>query len=108
MSNSFKRVLATLDNGQSIYVYNADATAEFTSAVVLSSQPELRTDREGTEIYKFNHSASGWFASIKPTDTDRMANVLQLANEDIVIKITPIKSYSVNDIKSAKPFVGGN
>jgi hypothetical protein len=106
--SAFKRVLATLDNGQAIYLYNADMNAELTAPVVLSSQPIIRTSQDGSEVYKFNHNATGWFGSIKPDDTDRMDNVMQLGDGDILIKVSPIKSYDIKDLAKATKFVGGN
>lgn len=108
MANEFRRVLATLDNGTALYLFNMDMSAEFTSATVLSSQPILKAQADGAMVYKFNHTASGWFASIKADDQDRLPNILQLPNEDIVIKVTPIKSYDLKDLAQAKPFVGAN
>ena len=81
--------------------------ADLPSAIVLSSQPIVRTQADGTEVYKFNHPTSGWFGSIKVSDEARCDNILQLPNEDIVIKVTPFTTYGVKDLTKATKFVGG-
>lgn len=101
-----KKLLVTLDNGQALYIYNTDLQADLPSAIVLSSQPIVRTQSDGTEVYKFNHPASGWFGSIKLDDTARCENIMQLPSEDIVIKVSPIKSYDLKDLTKATKFGG--
>lgn len=102
-----KKLLVSLDNGQALYIYNTDLQADLPSAIVLSSQPIVRTQSDGTEVYKFNHPTSGWFGSIKVSDEARCDNILQLPNEDIVIKVTPFTTYGVKDLTKATKFVGG-
>lgn len=107
MANSYKRVLATLSNGVNIFVYNMSSDAEFSDSLVLSGLPVPALNDNAEEIYKFNHSESGWFCSIRVADDERTPNILQMDNEDIVVKVTPLKSYTVKDLAKAKQFIPG-
>ena len=106
MANEFKRVLATLDNGTALYLFNMDMSAEFTSATVLSSQPILKAQADGAMVYKFNHTASGWFASIKADDQDRLPVLRQLADGTILCQVSAPVTHTAKDFASAEPFLG--
>lgn len=107
MSKSYTRVLATLSNAKAVYLYNMDMEAKFTEDLVVSGQPVLVTSDDGSMQYKFTNPASGWFCSITADDTERMPNVLQFPNGDIAVKVSPIRTYSADELAQAKPFVGG-
>lgn len=105
--SAFKRVLVTLDNQQAIYIYNADNSADVSTSIILSGKPVVVEQDNGSSIYKFNSADTGWFGSIRSDDSDRMDNVMQLG-EDILIKVSPLKSYTIKDYAKATKFVGGN
>lgn len=107
VSANYKRVLVTLDNNQALYIYSMDMSADFDSAIVLSGKPETTTQSDGSEVYKLNHTASGWFGSVKADDTERLSQLMQLADGTILLKVSPIKSYDLKDLTKATKFVGG-
>jgi hypothetical protein len=102
-----KRVLVTLDNNQALYIYNMDLEASFDTPIVLSGKPVPTAQADSSLVYKLNHSASGWFGSIKADDDARLSNLMQLADETILLKVSPLKSYDIKDLAKAKPFVAG-
>jgi hypothetical protein len=104
MSQSYKRVLATLPNATTIYIYNMDQSAEFPESVIVSGKPETSISAKGTVQYKFSNPSSGWFCSIAEQDTDRMSQVLQTASGDIAIKLSPLPEVTDKDLATAKPF----
>jgi hypothetical protein len=109
MANAYNRVLASLSNGVNIFAYNSNSDSKLSEAIVLSGLPIISTNDNGDDVYKFNHPDSGWFCSIRVADSERTPNILQMDNEDIVVKLTPLKTYSTKDLAKAKQFIpGGN
>ena len=104
---TFKRVVATLNNGQSIYMYNMDKEADLESSIVVSGLPEAVESSNGSMQYKLNHPKSGWFCSMGAEDTARLEALLQTEDGTLLLEIKPLKTYSVKDLKTAKPFVAG-
>lgn len=100
MSN-YKRVMATLSNNQSIYVYNMDVNATLTNTIVFAGQPEVNDQGQ----YKFSNAESGWFCSINSNDTDRTPVIMQIESGEILLEITPLKTFTTKDLAKAKPFV---
>lgn len=107
MSQSYKRVPATLNNAVTIYVYNMDTSAELPKSLILSGKPETSVSQQGTVQYKFSHPSSGWFLSIAEDDTERMANVLQVASGDIAVTVSALIEVTAKDLATAKAFVPG-
>lgn len=107
MSKDYKRVVATLSNGKSIYTYNMDKSAELPASVVVSGLPETVVSTSGSEQYKFSNPSSGWFCSISADDAERMPAVVQFPSGDIGVELKPLVSYTSKDLASAKPFAGG-
>lgn len=106
MANEFKRHLVILDNNKAIYAYNMNLQAELPASMVMSGQPEPTEQPDGSLVYKFNHPASGWFASIKADDTDRLSTVKQLDDGTILFKVTVPVTHTDKDLAKAKPFLG--
>jgi hypothetical protein len=106
MSQSYKRAMATLTNGQIISVYNMDQSAEFDSAMVLSGKNIETVSSQGTKQYKFSNPSSGWFTSIATEDTDRfiLGTTVVVSGDDILTKVSPLKTYSTNEFDK---LVGG-
>ena len=104
MSNNTKRVVATLDNGQTIFCYNQNPDARLEGKIILAGQPEAKETEAGSQ-YRFSNADSGWFASINATDMDRLSAVLQVKSGEIVVRINPLKTFEEKDLKGAKAFV---
>ena len=107
MSKSYTRVLATLSNAKAVYLYNMDMDAKFTEDLVVSGKPVTVESEDGSLQYKFTNPLTGWFCSITTDDTERMPNVLQFSNGDVAVKVSPIRTYTADELSQAKPFVGG-
>lgn len=106
MSSTYKRVVATLNNGKSIYVYNMDMNAALSSPVVLNGLDVISTSNNGVEVVKVSDPESGWFTSIPVADTERFVVGSTVARLDghILARINPLKSFSVKDFDKA---IGG-
>ena len=105
---TFKRVVATLNNNQSIYMYNMDKEVDdLESSIVVSGLPEAVESSNGSMQYKLSHPKSGWFCSIGAEDTARSKALLQTEDGILLLEIKPLKTYSVKDLKTAKPFLVG-
>lgn len=107
MSNNYKRVIATLNNSETLYLYNTDTSAELSATIVLSGLPTPSLSNQGIEQFKLNHHSTGWFASVRADDIERTSQLLQAGDGSILLQATPLKSYSTKDLAKAKPFVIG-
>lgn len=98
-----KRVIATLDNDTSLFLYNTNVDATLPETLILAGKPEPKVTDKGSQ-YRFSHAESGWFASINADDEERLSAVLQLKTDDIVIRAKALVTYQERDLKGAKPF----
>ena len=104
MVNKPNRIMATLSNGEAVFVHHNILTS-LDRAVVLNARNEVHT-KEGaiTGVYRFSDASSGFFLVINEDDDSRLENVLEAEDGALLLKITPIKSYSEKDLSKAKPF----
>lgn len=103
MSSTYKRAVATLNNGKSIYVYNMDMSAQLSGPVVLNGLDVVTTSSNGVPVVKVSDPDSGWFTSIPTEDTERFAVGTTVARLEghVLVRINPLKSFSVKDFDRA-------
>ena len=105
MSSTYTRVMATLSNGQSVYAYNMDVSAKLDAPVIMASLPEPRENAQGNLEYRFSDADSGFFCSIRADDTARLDAVREF-DGNLLIKVTPLRSFSSKDFEKATAFGG--
>ena len=105
MSSTYTRVMATLTNGQSIYVYNMDVSAKLEAPIVMASLPEPRENAQGNLEYRFSDASTGWFAAISVDGAARLKAVRVFEN-NLLIQVTPLRSFSSKDFEKATAFGG--
>lgn len=100
MSSTYTRVIATLANGQSIYVYNMDTSAKLSDSIVLASTNEPRENAQGNLEYRLSDPSTGWFASIRVEDNARLEATALLEGYRLA-QVVPLRSFSVKDFQRA-------
>lgn len=96
------KILSSLSADTAIYVYNKSETAQLEEQVLVASI-EPKTNGEYTQ-YVFSNASTGFFCSINTEDTDRLPFVKELEGK-LLLKVSPLKEYSVADYNKAKPFI---
>ena len=100
MSSTYTRVMATLSNGQSIYVYNMDSSAKLEAPVVLATLDATRENAQGNLEYRLSDASTGWFASIRAEDSARLDATALLEGYRLA-QVTPLRSFSIKDFQRA-------